>query len=74
MIKKNTEIESREDAQRPVERIVKCRTCNGCKALQDEQGMGLVCGVPGYECTLGGVPKKPCPKPRTYRAWISAGI
>jgi len=52
----------------------KYKTCNGCVALQDEQGYGLACGYKGYNCSRGGVPLAPCPKPRTYKLWVEQSL
>lgn len=53
-----------------MQRLIKCRTCNGCVALQDVQGYGLKCGYYGFACTKDGVPLTPCPKPKTIKSWI----
>ncbi len=54
-------------------RLKKCKTCEGCKALQDVQGYGLSCGVIDFHCSKDGIPDRPCPKPKTYQEWVDSG-
>lgn len=46
-------------------RLVRARTCNGCRALEDFN-RSWSCRMHGFGCDpINGVPNAPCPKPKT---------